>query len=43
MYFEIFLLVTIGLTLLGLVRSTERILEIRHMRREQGNNPKLYL
>ena len=43
MYFEIFLLLAIGLTLLGIVRSTERILEIRHKRREQGIDPTIYL
>jgi len=43
MYFELFLLSGIGLILLGLVRSTETILEIRQKRREQGNDPKIYL
>jgi len=43
MYSELFMVATIGMTLSGLVRSTERILEIRHKRREQGNDPKIYL
>ena len=43
MYFEIILLVVISLTLFGLIRSTETILEIRQKRREQGDDPKVYL
>ena len=43
MNFEIILLVVISLTLFGLIRSTETILEIRQKRREQGDDPKVYL
>jgi len=43
MSIELFLFTFVGLILLGLVQSTERILEIRHKRREQGKNPKIYL
>jgi hypothetical protein len=43
MYFEIILLVVISLTLFGLIRSTETILEIRQKRRDQGDDPKVYL
>jgi hypothetical protein len=34
---------SIGLILFGLVRSTESILEIRQQRRQNGNDPKVYL
>lgn len=40
---ELLLLVVIGSTLLGLVRSTETILDIRQRRREQGNDQKIFL
>lgn len=43
MYFEIILLAVISLTLFGLILSTEMILEIRQKRREQGDDPKVYL
>ena len=43
MNFEIILLVVISATLFGLIRSTETILEIRQKRREQGDDPKVYL
>ena len=43
MYFELLLLTVIGLTLLGLVQSTETILDIRQKRRDQGHDPKIYL
>jgi len=43
MHFELFLLAFVGLILLGLVQSTEKILEIRQTRREQGNGSKIYL
>lgn len=43
MNFEIILLVVISLTLFGLIRSTETILEIRQKRRERGDDPKVYL
>jgi hypothetical protein len=37
------LTILIGAILFGLVRSTETILEIRQRRRENGNDPKIYL
>ena len=37
------LLVVIGITLVGLVRSTETILDIRQKRRDQGTDSKVYL
>lgn len=40
---NIILIFVIGLILLGLVRSTESILEIRQQRRDQGDDPKVYL
>jgi hypothetical protein len=43
MNFEIILIVVIGFTLFGLIRSTETILEIHQKRREQGDDPKVYL
>jgi len=43
MNFEIILIVVIGSILFGLIRSTETILEIRQKRREQGDDPKVYL
>jgi hypothetical protein len=35
--------ILIGAILFGLVRSTETILDIRQSRRENGNDPKIYL
>ena len=43
MYAEIFLLVMLGLILLGLARTTESVLDIRQKRRAQGDDPKVYL
>jgi len=43
MNFEIILFVVIGSILFGLIRSTETILEIRQKRREQDDDPKVYL
>ena len=43
MYVEVFLIAAIVLTLLGLVRSTEAILDVRQRQRDQGHDPKLYL
>ena len=43
MNFEIILLVAIGFILFGLILSTETVLEIRQKRREQGDDPKVYL
>jgi len=43
MYIDAILPVLISLILLGLVRSTETILDIRQSRREHGNDPKTYL
>jgi len=43
MEFAITLLVVIGLTLFGLLRSTETVLDVRQKRRDQGNDPKVYL
>jgi hypothetical protein len=40
---EIILLVLMGVILFGLVRSTETILDIRQSRRENGDDPKVYL
>jgi hypothetical protein len=40
---EIILLVLIGVILFALVRSTETILDIRQSRRENGDDPKVYL
>jgi hypothetical protein len=43
MDFAITLIVVIGLILFGLVRSTETVLDIRQRRRDQGDDPKVYL
>ena len=43
MEFAITLLVVIGLTLFGLFRSTESVLDVRQKRRDQGDDPKVYL
>ena len=43
MYFGLFLLILIGTIAYGLIRSTERTLEIRQKRRDQGDDPKVYL
>ena len=43
MEFAITLLVVIGLTLFGLLRSTETVLDVRQKRRDQGDDPKVYL
>jgi hypothetical protein len=43
MYFEVLLLILIGSIVYGLIRSTERTLEIRQKRRDQGDDPKVYL
>ncbi len=43
MDFAMILIILIGLILLGLVRSTETVLEIRQRRREQGDDSKVYL
>lgn len=43
MYIGATLLIIIGLTLFGLARSTETILDIRQKRRDYGNDPKVYL
>lgn len=43
MDFGLILIVVIGLVLLGLVRSTETVLEIRQRRRDRGDDPKVYL
>jgi hypothetical protein len=40
---ETILSVLIGVILFGLVRSTETILDIRQRRRENGDDPKVYL
>jgi len=42
MEFAITLLVVIGLTLFGLLRSTESVLNVRQKRRDQGDDPKVY-
>ena len=43
MNFEIIVIVVISSILFGLIRSTEMVLDIRHKRREQGDDPKVYL
>jgi hypothetical protein len=43
MHIDVVLLVVIGLTLFGLIRSTESILGIRQRRRNQSVDPKIYL
>ena len=43
MYFNAILLVATILILIGLVRSTENVLDIRQRRRDQGNDTKIYL
>jgi hypothetical protein len=43
MYASVILLMMIGLILLGLVRSTGSILEIRQRRRDNGEELKTYL
>lgn len=43
MDFTMILIIVIGLILFGLIRSTETILDIRQKRREQGDDPKVYL
>ena len=43
MEFAIVLLVLISLILFGLMRSTETVLDIRQKRRDQGDDPKVYL
>ena len=43
MYFTIVLTSAIGLIVLGLIRLTESVLDIRQQRREQGDDPKAYL
>jgi hypothetical protein len=43
MEFAITLIIVISLILFGLLRSTESVLEIRQKRRDQGEDPKVYL
>ena len=43
MNFEIIVIVVISSILFGLIRFTETVLDIRHKRREQGDDPKVYL
>ena len=43
MNFEIILIVVISSILFGLIRYTEMVLDIRQQRREQGDDPKVYL
>lgn len=40
---ETTLLVLLGATLFGLVRSTEKVLDIRQKRRDHGDDPNVYL
>ena len=40
---ETILPVLIGVILFGLVRSTETVLDIRQRRRDNGDDPKIYL
>ena len=43
MYTTIILLVVLSLILLGLARTTESVLDVRQKRRDQGDDPKIYL
>lgn len=43
MYFTLILTIVTGLIVLGLIRLTESVLDIRQKRREQGDDPKAYL
>ncbi|HVF25697.1 MAG TPA: hypothetical protein VNA23_07400 [Anaerolineales bacterium] len=43
MNFEIIVIVVISSILFGLISSTETVLDIRQQRREQGDDPKVYL
>ncbi|HXQ33722.1 MAG TPA: hypothetical protein VN843_06905 [Anaerolineales bacterium] len=43
MNFAMILILVISLILFGLVQSTESVLDIRQRRREQGDDPKVYL
>ena len=43
MYIDVILLVVSSLILFGLVRSTETVLKIRQKRRDQDDDPKIYL
>ena len=43
MFIGAFLLALIGLTLFGLTRTTETVLDIRQNQRDRGNDPKIYL
>lgn len=43
MDFAMTLIILLGLILFGLTRYTESVLEIRQRRREQGDDPKVYL
>ena len=43
MNFEIIVIVVLSSILFGLIRSTETVLDIRQQRREQGDDPKVYL
>ena len=43
MYIEIVLLVLISTILFGLLRTTETVLDLRQKRRDQGDDPKVYL
>ena len=41
--YTVIILVGLGLILLGLARTTENVLDIRQKRRDQGDDPKVYL
>lgn len=43
MFLEVVLAVLLTLTLFGLAKSTENVLNIRQKQRDQGNDPKIYL
>lgn len=43
MNFAMILILVICLVLFGLIKSTETVLDIRQRRREQGDDPKVYL
>jgi len=43
MFLEIVLAILLTVTLFGLSKSTENVLNIRQKQRDQGNDPKIYL
>ncbi len=43
MYFTLLLTAAVGLIILGLIRLTESVLDMRQQRRERGDDPRAYL